>query len=95
MEILPNGQVKLEDGQIIERHQVAYRLRQHPTQDNVYGDNKGQLYYKDSKGTLRKMKILNEDSAQARKNKESKILFSMPEETGSCIILLNKPSGKF
>lgn len=95
MEILPNGKVKLEDGRIIERHEVAYRLRKYPTQDNVYGDNKGQLYYKDSKGTLRKMKILKPDTEQTSKTHESKILTSMPRETGSLIIRVNESLGKF
>ena len=74
MEILPNGKVKLDDGRIIERHQAAYHLRKHPTQENVFGDNKGRLYYKDAKGTLRKMKIINPDNGKADKNKESKII---------------------
>jgi hypothetical protein len=95
MEILPNGKVKLDDGQIIERHQVAYQLRSHPTQDNVYGDHKGQCYYKDSKGTLRKMKILKSDNEQASETTESKIIISMPRATGSLIIPVNKTLGKF
>ena len=95
MEILPNGRIKLEDGRTIERHEVAYRLRQHPTQDNVYGDHKGQCYYKDSKGTLRKMKILKSDNEQASEPQESKRIISMPRETGSFIIRVNKTLGKF
>lgn len=52
--ILPNGKVRTNDGQIIDRADAAFSLRAHPKSKNLFFDHKGVCYVRDSKGTMRR-----------------------------------------
>ena len=68
-ENIPEGKVKLPDGKIIDRADVAYKLRPHPQSKKLFFATDKTCYQRDEKGTLRRFPQKVKGGKKMKKNR--------------------------